>query len=72
MATLPVRDGQIQPDVGQDVLKLAVVERHDKNGNLTVMTLSFISLPSIPEAGISDRGLIDVRNHALIPVVVQE
>lgn len=36
------------------------------------MTLSFISLPSIPEAGISDWGLIDVRNHALIPVVVQE
>jgi adenine deaminase len=169
-ATLPVRDGQIHPDVGQDVLKLAVVERHGKNGNLAVawtkgfglqrgaiagsvahdhhnilvvgtddadmaacvralaesqggfvavkdgrivghlplplaglmseaaseevdvglravraaaaslgcplatpfMILSFISLPTVPEAGISDLGLIDVRQHTLVPVVVQE
>ncbi len=169
-ATLPVRDGKIQPDVQQDVLKLAAVERHGKNGNLAIawtkgfglqhgaiacsvahdhhnilvvgsndadmaacvralvesqggfvavtdgqilgrlplplaglmseaapeevdaslqavraaarslgcslatpfMTLSFISLPTVPEAGISDLGLIDVKKHALIPVVVQE
>ncbi len=169
-ATLPVRDGRIEPDVEQDVLKLAVVERHGRNGNLAVgwtkgfglqrgaiacsvahdhhnilvvgtndadmaacvralaesqggfvaveggellgrlplplaglmsedppeavdaglrkvrtaagslgcslatpfMTLSFISLPSIPEAGISDKGLIDARKHVLIPVVIQE
>jgi adenine deaminase len=169
-ATLPVHDGRIQPDVAQDLLKLAVVERHGRNGNLTVawtkgfglrsgaiacsvahdhhnilvvgssdadmaacvraladsqggfvvvqggevlaqlplplaglmseelpaavdaglqavrtaahslgcplatpfMTLSFISLPSIPEAGISDKGLIDVKRHALIPVVIEE
>ncbi len=32
------------------------------------MTLSFISLPSIPEAGFSDRGLIDVAKQALVPV----
>ena len=32
------------------------------------MTLSFISLPSIPEAGFSDMGLIDVAEHALVPV----
>jgi adenine deaminase len=36
------------------------------------MTLSFISLPTVPEAGISDLGLIDVRQHALVPVVIQE
>lgn len=36
------------------------------------MTLSFISLPSIPEAGFSDRGLIDVAKQALIPVRVDE
>jgi len=168
-ATLSIRDGQIQPDVQQDVLKLTVVERHGQNGNLAVawtkgfglqrgaiacsvahdhhnilvvgtndadmaacvralaesqggfvavqdgqvlghlplplaglmseaapeevdaglravraaakslgcplatpfMTLSFISLPTVPEAGISDLGLIDVKKHALIPVVVQ-
>jgi adenine deaminase len=33
------------------------------------MTLSFISLPTVPEAGVSDLGLIDVKTHALIPVV---
>ena len=166
---MSIRDGQIQPDVQQDVLKLTVVERHGQNGNLAVawtkgfglqrgaiacsvahdhhnipvvgtndadmaacvralvesqggfvavqdgqilghlplplaglmseaapeevdaglravraaaeslgcplatpfMTLSFISLPTVPEAGISDLGLIDVKKHALIPVVVQ-
>ena len=36
--------------------------------NTPFMTLSFISLPSIPEAGFSDKGLIDVAKHALIPV----
>jgi adenine deaminase len=36
------------------------------------MTLSFISLPTVPEVGISDLGLIDVKKHAVIPVVVQE
>lgn len=35
------------------------------------MTLSFISLPSIPEAGFSDKGLIDVAKHALIPVSLE-
>ncbi len=34
------------------------------------MTLSFVSLPSIPEAGFSDRGLIDVATHRLIPVQI--
>ncbi len=167
--TLPVHDGQIEPDVQQDVLKLAAVERYGKNGNLAVawtkgfglrqgaiacsvahdhhnilvvgtndadmaacvralaesqggfvvvedgqvlnllplplaglmseaapeevdaglravrvavrslgcplaspfMTLSFISLPTVPEAGITDLGLVDVKKHALIPVLVQ-
>jgi adenine deaminase len=30
------------------------------------MTLSFISLPTIPEFGLTDMGLFDVRNHKLI------
>jgi adenine deaminase len=168
-ATLPIRAGRIWPDVEHDLLKLAVVERHGRNGNLAIgwtkgfglqagavacsvahdhhnilvvgtndtdmaacvralvesqggfvavrdkevlaqlplplaglmseeppdvvdaslravrsaaaslgcplatpfMTLSFISLPSIPEAGISDKGLIDVKAHALIPVLIE-
>ncbi len=167
-AELKVRDGQVQPDPTQDVLKIAVVERHGKNGNIAVafakgfglkrgaiggtvahdhhnivvlgandadlaacvralvakrmrggfvavadekvlaqlplpvaglmsdrpaaevnvaleklnaaardlgsplnspfMTLSFVSLPSIPEAGLTDKGLVDVRARKLIPV----
>jgi len=30
------------------------------------MLLSFISLPTVPEYGLSNKGLIDVRNHTLI------
>lgn len=30
------------------------------------MTLSFISLPTVPELGLTDKGLIDVKNHELI------
>ncbi len=167
-ATLPVVKGEVRPDPAQDVLKIAVVERHGKNGNIAVafakgfglrrgaiggtvahdhhnivvvgaadadlaacvralvklrggfvavadgqvlaqlplpvaglmsdrpaaevnarltelnaaaralgsplnspfMTLSFVSLPSIPEAGLTDLGLVDVRARKLIPVLI--
>jgi adenine deaminase len=163
-ATLPVVDGFVVVDPGQDVLKLAVVERHGKNGNIGIafvrgfslqrgalassvahdhhniivvgtndtdmavcvraieamqgglvvaadgellgqlalpvgglmseqpvndviatleqmtaithqlgctlpapfMTLSFISLPTVPELGLTDQGLVSVRDHAII------
>ena len=166
-AELPVVDGCLQADPAQDVLKIAVVERHGKNGNLAVafargfglqrraiassvahdhhnivvlgandddmaacvralvkmrggfvaveqgqtlaalplpiaglmsdrpavevnaaldalnaaaqqlgsrlnspfMTLSFVSLPSIPEAGLTDLGLVDVRARRFLPVI---
>jgi len=165
---LEVRDGQISPDPARDILKLAVVERHGKNGNVAsgfvrgfglrrgalvssvahdhhnllvvgaddgdmaaavraaekmqggfavvasgevlaqlplplaglmslerasrveallddchraaaslgctlpapFMTLSFVSLPTVPEAGMTDYGLVDVRAHRLLDVVV--
>lgn len=34
------------------------------------MTLSFISLPSIPELGLTDKGLIDVKKHKIINVKI--
>lgn len=34
------------------------------------MTLSFISLPTVPELGLTDKGLIDVLNHKLVSVIV--
>jgi len=168
-AELGVVNGQVQPDVANDVLKIAVVERHGQNGNIAVafargfglkrgaiggtvahdhhnivvlgtndedlaacvralakmrggfaavadgkvladmplpvaglmsdrpaaevnaalgklnaaaralgsplnspfMTLSFVSLPSIPEAGLTDKGLVDVRARKIIPVILE-
>ncbi|MTI79619.1 MAG: adenine deaminase [Firmicutes bacterium] len=35
------------------------------------MTLSFISLPTVPELGLTDKGLIDVRQHKVIPLLVE-
>jgi len=35
------------------------------------MTLSFISLPTVPELGLTDYGLIDVMKHKAIPSVLE-
>ena len=35
------------------------------------MQLSFLGLPTVPELGLTDRGLVDVRAHRLIPVIVE-
>ena len=35
------------------------------------MALSFISLPTVPELGLTDMGLVDVLEHKLIPVVLE-
>jgi adenine deaminase len=168
-AELKVVNGEIQPDITHDVLKIAIVERHGKNGNSQVawckgfglkrgaiggtvahdhhnivvlgtndadlaavvrrlakikggfvavengkvlaevplpvaglmsdkpaaqvnaalnklntaahslgsplnspfMTLSFVSLPSIPEAGLTDKGLVDVRKRKFVDVVIE-
>lgn len=169
-ATLPVQAGHIQPDPTQDILKLSVVERYGKNGNIGTafvqgfgltqgalafstshdhhnivvigvddksmatavnelarihggvacahgdvvadsmplpigglmsdrpapevmagidrmnesaaalgcnlpspfMALSFISLPTVPELGLTDKGLVDVIAHKLIPVEITD
>jgi adenine deaminase len=39
--------------------------------NSPFMTLSFVSLPSIPDAGLTDLGLVDVRGRKLIPVLLE-
>lgn len=36
------------------------------------MTLSFISLPTVPELGLTDKGLVDVLAHRLIATVVED
>ena len=35
------------------------------------MALSFISLPTVPELGLTDKGLIDVLKHEIIPLEVK-
>jgi len=34
------------------------------------MSLSFVGLPSIPEYGLTDLGLVDVAQNAIVPVIV--
>ena len=34
------------------------------------MSLSFVSLPTVPELGLTDQGLIDVKEHCIVPVVI--
>ena len=41
-------------------------------GSAPFMTLSFISLPTVPELGLTDLGLIDVLAHKLIPLESRE
>ena len=36
------------------------------------MTLSFVSLPTVPELGLTDMGLVDVLGHRLIDVETQD
>ncbi|MGC8817337.1 MAG: adenine deaminase C-terminal domain-containing protein, partial [Candidatus Hadarchaeum sp.] len=38
--------------------------------NAPFMTLSFISLPTVPELGLTDKGLVDVKNRKIIPVKI--
>ena len=35
------------------------------------MSLSFISLPTVPELGLTDFGLIDVLGHQIIGMIVE-
>lgn len=35
------------------------------------MSLSFISLPTVPELGLTDFGLIDVLNHRIIDLIIE-
>jgi len=34
------------------------------------MALSFVSLPTVPALGLTDRGLIDVLNHRIVPLSI--
>ncbi|MBA4420102.1 MAG: adenine deaminase [Anaerolinea sp.] len=46
---------------------------HSQGGVLAApfMSLSFISLPTVPELGLTDKGLVDVLRHELIPSIIE-
>ena len=50
-----------------DVLN-AAAQKLGCRGSAPFMTLSFISLPTVPQLGLTDLGLVDVLDHSLIPV----
>ena len=62
-----------KPEVVYEKYK-ALVESLRDHGSIfehVFMTLSIISLPVIPEIRITDRGLVDVKNSRIIPVIAE-
>jgi len=69
---LPI-GGLMSEKTAEEVMaELDVLNREATNlgctGSAPFMTLSFISLPTVPELGLTDMGLIDVLEHKLISV----
>lgn len=46
---------------------------HELGGKLPApfMTISFISLPTVPELGLTDKGLVHVRDHQIISTFIE-
>ena len=67
---LPIGGLLSEQPVGKIIQNLEEINRvyHDIGGSLPApfMTLSFIGLPTVPELGLTDMGLVDVLKHALI------
>lgn len=73
LAELPLPIGGLLSDQSAE----AVIEALDKmnaaawslgcNLPAPFMTLSFISLPTVPDLGLTDMGLVDVNEHKIIP-----
>ncbi len=69
---LPLPIGGLMSDKTADevilILQRLNTEYKNLGGTLAApfMSLSFISLPTVPELGLTDKGLVDVKEHALI------
>ncbi len=78
IASMPLVLGGLMSDQDADVVMKEIEVMNRKAASLgcpmqaPFMALSFISLPTVPELGLTDKGLIDVLNHKLIPVEVEE
>lgn len=62
-ATLRVSDGELQPDLNEDVLKLAVVERHGRNGNVG---LGFVNGFGLKHGAIASSVAHDSHNITVV------
>jgi adenine deaminase len=62
-AVLRVSDGELQPDLAEDVLKLAVVERHGRNGNVG---LGFVNGFGLKRGAIASSVAHDSHNITVV------
>lgn len=73
LAELPLPIGGLLSDQSADVVIRSLEKMNEAASCLgcdlpaPFMTLSFISLPTVPELGLTDMGLIDVKEHQIIP-----
>ena len=76
--SMPLVIGGLMSDQPADVV-MRDIERLNRSaeslGNRMAapfMALSFISLPTVPELGLTDMGLIDVLAHRIIPLEAEQ
>ncbi len=75
---LPLPIGGLMSDkpAGEVIQKLGILNGRCRDLGCVLsapfMSLSFISLPTVPELGLTDKGLVDVHNHELIPSIIEK
>ena len=71
---MPLVLGGLMSDQPADIVLNQIEKMNREAQNLgcpmeaPFMALSFISLPTVPELGLTDKGLIDVLQHKIIPL----
>lgn len=72
---LPVAGLMSDKTAAEVILELSALNSaYSKLGGILAapfMALSFISLPTVPELGITDQGLVDVESRTIIPPVIE-
>jgi len=57
--------------VAEKLERLEEVVSKDLKGQMPFFYLIFISLPSIPELGLTDKGLVDTRTYSLVDLMIE-
>jgi len=73
---LPPIGGLLSEEPVADIINsLEEINRvyHNMGGTMPApfMTISFIGLPTVPDLGLTDKGLVDVLKHTLISSFVE-